>query len=149
MNNSIWYISYIIMIFLLFYIFTTFLLYMTIIFITLVLLWYFRSIFSYFYVKVMWSVMYKYWYLYIHVFPIFFILNHVIHLHDKHNCIGFSGLPKELRQFLTSRFPKGSVDHELQQTIRDNLYLRTVPCKWTFLKAKKGKLVRFWCVLCW
>ncbi|XP_056000644.1 membrane-associated guanylate kinase, WW and PDZ domain-containing protein 1-like isoform X13 [Ostrea edulis] len=37
-------------------------------------------------------------------------------------------LPKELRQFLTSRFPKGSVDHELQQTIRDNLYLRTVPC---------------------
>nr|XP_022295952.1 membrane-associated guanylate kinase, WW and PDZ domain-containing protein 3-like isoform X10 [Crassostrea virginica] len=38
------------------------------------------------------------------------------------------GLPKELRQFLTSRFPKGSVDHELQQTIRDNLYLRTVPC---------------------
>lgn len=43
--------------------FTSSLLYMTMIFITLVLLWYFRSIFSYFYVKVKWSVMYKYWYL--------------------------------------------------------------------------------------
>lgn len=43
--------------------FTTPLLYMAMIFITLVLLWYFRSIFSYFYVKVKWSVMYKYWYL--------------------------------------------------------------------------------------
>lgn len=43
--------------------FTTSLLYMTMIFITLVLLWYFRSIFSYFYVKFKWSVMYKYWYL--------------------------------------------------------------------------------------
>ena len=42
----------------------------------------------------------------------------------------FSGLlPKDLRQYLTSRFPKGSLDHDLQQTIRDNLYLRTVPCK--------------------
>lgn len=43
--------------------FTSSLLYMTMIFITLVLLWYFRSIFSYFYVKLKWSVMYKYWYL--------------------------------------------------------------------------------------
>ncbi|XP_050413169.2 membrane-associated guanylate kinase, WW and PDZ domain-containing protein 2 isoform X3 [Patella vulgata] len=37
-------------------------------------------------------------------------------------------LPRELRQFLTARFQKGSVDHDLQQTIRDNLYMRTVPC---------------------
>ncbi|XP_069101307.1 membrane-associated guanylate kinase, WW and PDZ domain-containing protein 1-like isoform X7 [Argopecten irradians] len=37
-------------------------------------------------------------------------------------------LPRDLRQFLTTRFQKGSVDHDLQQTIRDNLYLRTVPC---------------------
>ncbi|KAK3103335.1 hypothetical protein FSP39_018567 [Pinctada imbricata] len=37
-------------------------------------------------------------------------------------------LPKDLRQFLSARFQKGSVDHDLQQTIRDNLYLRTVPC---------------------
>uniref|UniRef100_A0A8D9A780 Membrane-associated guanylate kinase, WW and PDZ domain-containing protein 1 n=1 Tax=Cacopsylla melanoneura TaxID=428564 RepID=A0A8D9A780_9HEMI len=33
----------------------------------------------------------------------------------------------DLRQFLNSRFPKGSVDHDLQNIIRDNLYLRTVP----------------------
>ncbi|XP_013409201.1 membrane-associated guanylate kinase, WW and PDZ domain-containing protein 2, partial [Lingula anatina] len=37
-------------------------------------------------------------------------------------------LPKDLRQYLSTRFQKGSVDHDLQQTIRDNLYLRTVPC---------------------
>lgn len=33
----------------------------------------------------------------------------------------------DLRQYLNTRFPKGGVDHELQNTIRDNLYLRTVP----------------------
>nr|KAG5711460.1 hypothetical protein BaRGS_025887 [Batillaria attramentaria] len=38
-------------------------------------------------------------------------------------------LTKDLRQYLGTRFPKGSVDHDLQQTIRDNLYMRTVPCK--------------------
>ncbi|XP_078717224.1 membrane-associated guanylate kinase, WW and PDZ domain-containing protein 2-like isoform X2 [Lampetra fluviatilis] len=37
-------------------------------------------------------------------------------------------LTKDLRLYLNQRFQKGSVDHELQQTIRDNLYLRTVPC---------------------
>ncbi|XP_046353265.1 membrane-associated guanylate kinase, WW and PDZ domain-containing protein 1-like isoform X6 [Haliotis rufescens] len=37
-------------------------------------------------------------------------------------------LPKDLRLFLNARFLKGSVDHDLQQTIRDNLYMRTVPC---------------------
>ncbi|KAI8504048.1 Membrane-associated guanylate kinase, WW and PDZ domain-containing protein 3 [Branchiostoma belcheri] len=39
------------------------------------------------------------------------------------------GLTKDLRQYLNTRFQKGSVDHDLQQTIRDNVYLRTVPCK--------------------
>jgi C-terminal processing protease CtpA/Prc len=39
-----------------------------------------------------------------------------------------SGLTKDLRQFLDARFQKGSIDHDLQQTIRDNLYMRTVPC---------------------
>ncbi|KAH1187591.1 hypothetical protein KIL84_020340 [Mauremys mutica] len=34
---------------------------------------------------------------------------------------------KDLRHYLNLRFQKGSVDHELQQIIRDNLYLRTVP----------------------
>ena len=33
----------------------------------------------------------------------------------------------DLRQYLNTRFPKGGIDHELQNTIRDNLYLRTVP----------------------
>ncbi|KAL3852402.1 hypothetical protein ACJMK2_016053 [Sinanodonta woodiana] len=37
-------------------------------------------------------------------------------------------LPKDLRLYLSSRFSKGSIDHDLQQTIRDNLYMRTVPC---------------------
>ncbi|XP_052067223.1 membrane-associated guanylate kinase, WW and PDZ domain-containing protein 2-like isoform X2 [Mytilus californianus] len=37
-------------------------------------------------------------------------------------------LPRDLKQYLAARFQKGSVDHDLQQTIRDNLYLRTVPC---------------------
>ncbi|CAF4725154.1 unnamed protein product [Rotaria sp. Silwood1] len=39
-----------------------------------------------------------------------------------------SGLTKDLRQFLDGRFEKNSIDHGLQQTIRDNLYMRTVPC---------------------
>nr|CAD7197146.1 unnamed protein product [Timema douglasi] len=38
-----------------------------------------------------------------------------------------ASIAKDLRQFLNSRFQKGSVDHDLQNTIRDNLYLRTVP----------------------
>ncbi|XP_055937343.1 membrane-associated guanylate kinase, WW and PDZ domain-containing protein 1-like isoform X2 [Argiope bruennichi] len=37
-------------------------------------------------------------------------------------------LTKDLRNFLNTRFQKGSVDHDLQNTIRDNLYQRTVPC---------------------
>lgn len=38
-------------------------------------------------------------------------------------------LNKDLRHFLNQRFQKGSPDHELQQTIRDNLYRHAVPCK--------------------
>ncbi|KAA0186624.1 hypothetical protein HAZT_HAZT006203, partial [Hyalella azteca] len=34
---------------------------------------------------------------------------------------------RDLRQYLNTRFPKGGVDHDLQNTIRDNVYLRTVP----------------------
>ena len=36
-------------------------------------------------------------------------------------------LTSDLRQYLSTRFPKGGTDHELQNTIRDNVYLRTVP----------------------
>jgi hypothetical protein len=47
-----------------------------------------------------------------------------------------TGLTKDLRQFLDGRFEKGSIDYDLQQTIRDNLYMRTVPCKY-FLEMKR------------
>lgn len=36
-------------------------------------------------------------------------------------------ITRDLRLFLNTRFQKGSIDHDLQNTIRDNLYLRTVP----------------------
>uniref|UniRef100_A0A9J7ZTG5 Membrane-associated guanylate kinase, WW and PDZ domain-containing protein 1 n=1 Tax=Cyprinus carpio carpio TaxID=630221 RepID=A0A9J7ZTG5_CYPCA len=45
---------------------------------------------------------------------------------------------KDLRQYLNLRFQKGSLDHELQQIIRDNLYLRTVPC--TTRQPKEGEV---------
>ena len=38
-------------------------------------------------------------------------------------------LRPDLVTFLRMRFPKGSVDHDLQNTIRDNVYTNTVPCK--------------------
>uniref|UniRef100_A0A4W3HWY9 Membrane-associated guanylate kinase, WW and PDZ domain-containing protein 1 n=1 Tax=Callorhinchus milii TaxID=7868 RepID=A0A4W3HWY9_CALMI len=37
-------------------------------------------------------------------------------------------LNKDLRHYLNQRFQKGSADHELQQTIRDNLYRHAMPC---------------------
>lgn len=37
-------------------------------------------------------------------------------------------LPLDLRQYLDERFQKGSMDYELQQIIRENVYMRTVPC---------------------
>ncbi|KAG7273160.1 hypothetical protein CRUP_019327 [Coryphaenoides rupestris] len=37
-------------------------------------------------------------------------------------------LNKDLKQYLSLRFQKASADHELQQTIRDNLYHHAVPC---------------------
>uniref|UniRef100_A0A8C4W2H5 Membrane-associated guanylate kinase, WW and PDZ domain-containing protein 1 n=1 Tax=Gopherus evgoodei TaxID=1825980 RepID=A0A8C4W2H5_9SAUR len=46
------------------------------------------------------------------------------------DCFLFAGsrLNKDLRHYLNQRFQKGSPDHELQQTIRDNLYRHAVPC---------------------
>ena len=38
-------------------------------------------------------------------------------------------LNTDLRHYLSLQFQKGSVDHKLQQIIRDNLYLRTIPCE--------------------
>uniref|UniRef100_A0AAV2M782 Uncharacterized protein n=1 Tax=Knipowitschia caucasica TaxID=637954 RepID=A0AAV2M782_KNICA len=37
-------------------------------------------------------------------------------------------LNSDLRHYLSLQFQKGSLDHKLQQIIRDNLYLRTIPC---------------------
>uniref|UniRef100_A0A096LRU5 Membrane-associated guanylate kinase, WW and PDZ domain-containing protein 2 n=1 Tax=Poecilia formosa TaxID=48698 RepID=A0A096LRU5_POEFO len=45
---------------------------------------------------------------------------------------------KDLRHYLNLRFSKGSVDHDHQQIIRDNLYLRTVPC--TTRQPKEGEV---------
>ncbi|KAM8914632.1 membrane-associated guanylate kinase, WW and PDZ domain-containing protein 1b isoform 4-T4 [Spinachia spinachia] len=39
-----------------------------------------------------------------------------------------SKLNKDLKHYLSLRFQKSSPDHELQQTIRDNLYRHAVPC---------------------
>ena len=47
-------------------------------------------------------------------------------------------LPLELRAYLDERFQKGSVDYDLQQTIRENVYMRTVPC--TTRPARKGEI---------
>lgn len=39
-------------------------------------------------------------------------------------------LNTDLRHYLSLQFQKGSLDHKLQQVIRDNLYLRTIPCEY-------------------
>lgn len=38
------------------------------------------------------------------------------------------GLPLELREYLSRRFARGSLDHKLQEVIRENVYARTIPC---------------------
>ncbi|XP_053207275.1 membrane-associated guanylate kinase, WW and PDZ domain-containing protein 3-like [Panonychus citri] len=38
------------------------------------------------------------------------------------------GLPIDLREYLSRQFARGSVDHDLQITIRDNVYMKTIPC---------------------
>uniref|UniRef100_A0A8C8CED1 PDZ domain-containing protein n=1 Tax=Oncorhynchus tshawytscha TaxID=74940 RepID=A0A8C8CED1_ONCTS len=58
---------------------------------------------------------------------------HAVVRHSKDpvrlKCVKQGGvIDKDLRHYLNLRFQKASVDHELQQIIRDNLYLRTIPC---------------------
>ena len=48
------------------------------------------------------------------------------------------GLPIDLREYLSRRFVRGSVDHDLQETIRENVYMRTIPC--TTRPPKPGEL---------
>nr|CAB3263597.1 membrane-associated guanylate kinase, WW and PDZ domain-containing protein 2 [Phallusia mammillata] len=47
-------------------------------------------------------------------------------------------LTKDLKLFLSQRFNKGTVDHQLQVEMRDNLYLRTLPC--TTRKLRDGEI---------
>ncbi|XDV48663.1 hypothetical protein PO909_018047 [Leuciscus waleckii] len=42
-----------------------------------------------------------------------------------------STLCKDLRLYLSKCFTPGSMDSQLQQVIRENLYLRAVPCEYT------------------
>lgn len=44
-------------------------------------------------------------------------------------CVSGSSLCKDLRLYLSKCFTPGSMDSQLQQLIRENLYLRAVPCK--------------------
>nr|XP_020472431.1 membrane-associated guanylate kinase, WW and PDZ domain-containing protein 2 isoform X4 [Monopterus albus] len=68
---------------------------------------------------------------------------HAVVKHSKDpvrlKCVRQGGvIDKDLRHYLNLRFQKGSVDHELQHIIRDNLYLRTVPC--TTRQPKEGEV---------
>lgn len=45
-------------------------------------------------------------------------------------CFAGNKLNKDLKHYLSQRFPKSSADYELQQTIRDNLYRHAVPCEY-------------------
>uniref|UniRef100_A0A3B3SH06 Membrane-associated guanylate kinase, WW and PDZ domain-containing protein 3 n=1 Tax=Paramormyrops kingsleyae TaxID=1676925 RepID=A0A3B3SH06_9TELE len=47
-------------------------------------------------------------------------------------------LNTDLRHYLSLQFQKGSLDHKLQQIIRDNLYLRTIPC--TTRQPREGEV---------
>lgn len=47
-------------------------------------------------------------------------------------------LAPNLRAYLDERFQKGSVDYDLQQSIRENVYMRTVPC--TTRAARNGEI---------
>uniref|UniRef100_H2ZS03 PDZ domain-containing protein n=1 Tax=Latimeria chalumnae TaxID=7897 RepID=H2ZS03_LATCH len=40
-----------------------------------------------------------------------------------------AALSKDLCEYLNKSFQSGSADSELQQVIRENLYLRAIPCK--------------------
>ncbi|XP_055790953.1 membrane-associated guanylate kinase, WW and PDZ domain-containing protein 2-like isoform X3 [Salvelinus fontinalis] len=57
----------------------------------------------------------------------------------RFKCVKQGGVvDKDLRHYLNLHFSKGSVDHDHQQIIRDNLYLRTVPC--TTRQPKEGEV---------
>uniref|UniRef100_A0A3B4A846 Membrane-associated guanylate kinase, WW and PDZ domain-containing protein 3 n=1 Tax=Periophthalmus magnuspinnatus TaxID=409849 RepID=A0A3B4A846_9GOBI len=53
-------------------------------------------------------------------------------------CVAGKVLNTDLRHYLSLQFQKGSLDHKLQQVIRDNLYLRTIPC--TTRQPREGEV---------
>lgn len=59
-------------------------------------------------------------------------LNRCFRRCEKQALLVFAGkvLNTDLRHYLSLQFQKGSLDHKLQQVIRDNLYLRTIPCEY-------------------
>lgn len=58
-------------------------------------------------------------------------------------------LNTDLRYYLSLQFQKGSLDHKLQQIIRDNLYLRTIPCKYTIHRTQYHWRARSRPLYCW
>lgn len=56
-------------------------------------------------------------------------------------CVAGKVINKDLRHYLSLQFQKGSIDHKLQQVIRDNLYLRTIPCKYFLCCSLKCSLI--------
>lgn len=74
------------------------------------------------------SCMHTSLYTYMHIWYAFSLIVFLWYCNANVFFLVFTGsLPRDLRQYLNTRFQKGSVDHELQNTIRDNVYLRTVP----------------------
>lgn len=53
---------------------------------------------------------------------------HAVHSIKAVSSSSSFGLPIDLKEYLSRRFVRGSIDHDLQANIRDNVYLRTVPC---------------------
>ncbi|KAI5095999.1 membrane-associated guanylate kinase, WW and PDZ domain-containing protein 3 isoform X2, partial [Silurus meridionalis] len=54
-------------------------------------------------------------------------------------------LNTDLRHYLSLQFQKGSLDHKLQQVIRDNLYLRTIPCDEESQRTGKVRSLQYFC----
>ncbi|TKS76656.1 Membrane-associated guanylate kinase, WW and PDZ domain-containing protein 3 [Collichthys lucidus] len=59
-------------------------------------------------------------------------------LTSRHSKENGKVLNTDLRHYLSLQFQKGSLDHKLQQVIRDNLYLRTIPC--TTRQPREGEV---------
>ena len=58
-------------------------------------------------------------------------------------------ISRDLQKYLSTRFDKVSVDSDLQQTIRENLYNRTVPCKFYLSSQVFTRLSSLWTLKLW